>query len=50
MMEAKILLLQVGTLIKCQSVHRNKDVNTKLDEIKSLLVPELLAVSRGKTD
>ena len=49
-MEAKTLLLQVGTLIKCQSAHHNQDVNTKLDEIKGLLVPELLAVSRGKTD
>ena len=45
-----MLLLQVGAMIKCQSVHLNKGVNTNLDEIKSLLVPELLAVSRGKTD
>ena len=49
-MEAKILLLQLGKLIKWRSAHCNKDVNTTLDEIKSLLVPDLLAVSRGKTD
>ena len=49
-MEAKTLLLQVSTLIKCQSAHHNQDVNANLDETKSLLVPELLVVSREKTD
>lgn len=50
MVDAKLLLLQIGTIIKCQSVHNDEDTSRKLKEIKSLIAPKLLAVPELNTD